>query len=55
MKIIINIPAYDDREKIVMALANSGINVKVERITQESCLDNHITYYVVFDYEEKKE
>jgi hypothetical protein len=53
MKIKLKIQSYIDREKIVMALANSGYDVHVE-YEEVSC---HVTgnYFVIFWYDNDQE
>jgi hypothetical protein len=48
MEIKLNIQNYGDRERIVLALANSGINVRVQEKKNLQKLSN--SYYVIFEY-----
>jgi hypothetical protein len=48
MEIKLNIQNYDDRNNIVIALANAGIKVYIEK---ETVLASD-TYYVIFEWEE---
>jgi hypothetical protein len=48
MKIKLNIQNYDDRNNVVIALANAGIKVYIEK---ETVLARD-TYYVIFEWEE---
>ncbi len=51
MEIRLNIQAYEDRQNIVTALANSGISVRVEKITYLAS----DTYIVIFNYNNEAE
>jgi hypothetical protein len=47
MKIKLNIQNYDDRNNVIIALANAGIKVYIEK---ETVLATD-TYYVIFEHE----
>jgi len=54
MLIKLKIQSYEDREKIVTALANSGISVKI--IEEKDKIRIATTnYFVVFDYKDLSE
>ncbi|HQO00664.1 MAG TPA: hypothetical protein PLI62_00235 [Spirochaetota bacterium] len=48
MEIKLNIQNYDDRNNMVIALANAGIDVRIEKQTYLKT----DTYYVIFEWEE---
>lgn len=49
-KVMINIQSYDDRNNMVIALANAGYNVTIN--IEEDIMFNLKTYWVVFEVPE---
>ena len=55
MQIKLKIDSYEDRNKMVTAIANAGIPVHVERVSgKDNCL-HRFDYYVVFSHTESIE
>ena len=53
MKVVrLNIQSFNDREKMVTALANAGYHVWVERVEPDSWAEYYASYYVCFEVKE---